>query len=163
MRGSDSFFAIGVASVLSAAFSTWRLLPPANAADAKMNSIVRASVTSTKPDSEGRQDVTIKLTIKEGHRILANPVQCDDLVLAQTTVTIASATKLQDVKIEYPAGKRKKLFGDVVFYIYEGEIEIKGQVKRLAGGAAPLDVAIECFPRDDARVYLPEKIKVQVK
>jgi hypothetical protein len=151
------------AFVLSAAVLAWRLVAIANADDGKMTPVVKTEATSTKPDSEGRQTVTIQLDVKEGHRILANPVQCDDLVPAQTTVIIASADKLQDVKIECPPGKRMTLLGDMVFYIYEGKIEIKAFVKGMAGDTAPLDITVTCFPRNDRRTFLPETIKLQIK
>jgi hypothetical protein len=149
--------------VLSAAVFAWCLVPTANAGDGEAASVVKASAISTKPDTEGRQSITIQLDIKEGHRILANPVQDADLVAVQTTVTIASAKKLQEVKIEYPPGKRKALPGDEGFYVYEGKIKIKAFVKRSEGDVTPLDVTVRCFPRNDRRVYLPEKIKLQIK
>jgi hypothetical protein len=150
------------AFVLRAAVLAWRPVAIANADDGKMTPVVKAAATSTKPDVEGRQSVTIQLDIKEGCSIFANPVQCDDLVSAQTTVTIASADKLQDVKIEYPPGKQRK---DAVgtFDIYQGKIEIKAFVKRMTGDTAPLDITVKCYPRDDQKVYLPEKIKLQIK
>jgi hypothetical protein len=149
--------------VLSAAVLAWCLAPTTNAGEGKGASVVKASATTTKPDTEGQQSITIQLDIKEGHRILANPVQCAELASVQTTVTIASAKKLQEVKIDYPPGKRKVLFGEEVFYVYEGKIEIKAFVKRSEGDAATLDVTIMCFPRSDLRVCLPEKIKLQIK
>ena len=163
MRWSKSYsMACGI-FVLSAAVLAGCLVPTANAGEGKGASVVKASATATKPDTEGRQSITIQLDIKEGHRILANPVQCADLVSAQTTVTIASAKKLQEVKIEYPPGKRKVLSGDEVFYVYEGKIEIKAFVKRSEGDTTPLDATIRCFPRNDTRVCLPERIKLQIK
>ena len=163
MRKPGSFSVERGAFVLSAAVLAWRLVAMVNAGDGKMTPVVNAEATSTKPDSEGRQTVTIQLDIKEGHRILANPVQCDDLVPVQTTVIVASADKLQEVKIKYPPGKRMTLLGDMVFYVYEGKIEIKAFVKRMAGDTAPLDITVTCFPRNDLKTFLPETRKLQIK
>ena len=163
MRWSKSYSAACGVFVLSAAGLAWCLVPSTNAGEGKGASVVKASATATKPDTEGRQSITIQLDIKEGHRILANPVQCAELASVQTTVTIASAKKLQEVKIEYPQGKRKALGGDDIFYVYEGKIKIKAFVKQSEGDAATLDATIRCFPRNDTRVCLPERIKLQIK
>lgn len=163
MHRSKSYSAACGVFVLSAAILAWHLKPTANAGEGKVASVVKASAIATKLDTEGRQHLTIQLDVKEGHRILANPVQCADLVSVQTTVTIASAKKLQEVKIEYPPGKRKVLFGDEVFYVYEGRVKIKAFVKRSEGDTTPLDVTIGCFPRNDVRVYLPANIKLRIE
>jgi hypothetical protein len=163
MSNSGAYSAACDAFILSAVILAWCLVPIINADDGKMTPVVKAAATSTKPDSEGRQAITIQLEIKEGHRILANPVQCDDLVSVQTRVTVVSADKLQDVKIEYPPGKRMTVLGDLIFYIYEGKIEIKAFVKRMAGDAAPLDITVTCFPRNDLKTFLPVTIKLQIK
>jgi hypothetical protein len=78
-------------------------------------------------------------------------------------VIVASADKLQEVKIKYPPGKRMTLLGDMVFYVYEGKIEIKAFVKRMAGDTAPLDITVTCFPRNDLKTFLPETRKLQIK
>jgi hypothetical protein len=163
VRWSKSYSVACGIFVLSAAVLAWCLVPTTNAGEGKGASVVKASATATNPDTEGRQDITIQLDIKEGYRILANPVQNADLDAVQTTVTIASAKKLQDVKIEYPPGKRKALGRDEYFYVYEGKIKIKAFVKRSEGDTTPLDATIRCFPRNEDRVCLPERIKLQIK
>jgi hypothetical protein len=163
VRCSKSFAAVCLAFVPSAAALAWWLVPTADGSFGKRHTVVKAFASSTKPDPEGGQQVTIHLAIKEGYHILANPVRCPDLVSAETTLTITSADKLQRVKIDYPPGARRPLLGDEVFYVYEGKVEIKAFVKRSAGGAAPLNVVIRCAPRSNRIVCLPETIKLQVK
>jgi hypothetical protein len=162
-RQSHLLPAACVVCALGIILPVWFTWPTANATDVKQVSPVKVSATSIKPDAEGQQAITIQLHIKEGHRILANPVGCAAMVSAQTKVTITSANKLKDVKIEYPPGKRMILFGEEAFYVYEGKIEIKAIVKRVAGDAGPLEVTVRFFPRNDVKVYFPEQIKLQIK
>src|SRR5262249_41828104 len=56
----------------------------------KSDSVVKAkaSVMPEKPGPDGKQTVTVMLTIEKGWHIYANPPGLDDLVPVQTTVTV---------------------------------------------------------------------------
>jgi DsbC/DsbD-like thiol-disulfide interchange protein len=129
----------------------------------KDESQVKFSASATKPDKDGRQKVTITMDINSGFYAYANPVNNEDLEPAQTVVKIAGAKKLEEVKVDYPPGK-KKMTGDLSYLTYEGKVEITATVKRAAGDTEPLDVTVRfsvcnvkgfCLP--------PEQVKLQVK
>src|SRR5436190_1445340 len=108
-------FAAGITLVLCYIGLEWRQIAVASAGDTKTRKLVQVSASAAKPDNKGRLVVTILLDIKEGHYILANPVQNIILDGHETKVTIGSGQKLLDVKIEYPTGKRVPLFEDESF------------------------------------------------
>ena len=129
----------------------------------KDESQVKFTASATKPDKDGRQKVTITMDINSGFYAYANPVNNEDLEPAQTVVKIAGAQKLDDVKVDYPQGK-KKMTGELSYSIYEGKFDITATVKRAAGDTGPLDVTVKfsvcnvkgfCLP--------PEQVKLQVK
>ena len=129
----------------------------------KDESQVKFTASASKPDKDGRQKVTITMDINSGFYAYANPVNNEDLEPAQTVVKIAGAQKLDDVKVDYPQGK-KKMTGELSYNIYEGKFDITASVKRAAGDTGPLDVTVKfsvcnvkgfCLP--------PEQVKLQVK
>ena len=151
---------------ISVALGALALALPSSAVVAggkKDESQVKFSASATKPDKDGRQKVTITMDINSGYYAYANPVNNEDLEPAQTVVKIAGAKKLEEVKVDYPQGK-KKLTGDLSYNTYEGKVEITANVKRAAGDTEPLDVTVKfsvcnvkgfCLP--------PEQVKLQVK
>jgi hypothetical protein len=129
----------------------------------KDESQVKFTASATKPDKDGRQKVTITMDINSGFYAYANPVNNEDLEPAQTVVKIAGAQKLDEMKVDYPQGK-KKMTGELSYNIYEGKFDITATVKRAAGDTGPLDVTVKfsvcnvkgfCLP--------PEQVKLQVK
>jgi DsbC/DsbD-like thiol-disulfide interchange protein len=136
---------------------------PLIAGGQKDESQVKFAASATKPDKDGRQKVTITMNINSGFYAYANPVNNEDLEPAQTVVKIAGAKKLEEVKVDYPQGK-KKMTGELSYLTYEGKVEITATVKRAAGDTDPLDVTVKfsvcnvkgfCLP--------PEQVKLQVK
>jgi DsbC/DsbD-like thiol-disulfide interchange protein len=129
----------------------------------KDESQVKFTASASKPDKDGRQKVTITMDINSGFYAYANPVNNEDLEPAQTVVKIAGAQKLDEMKVDYPQGK-KKMTGELSYNIYEGKFDITATVKRAAGDTGPLDVTVKfsvcnvkgfCLP--------PEQVKLQVK
>jgi thiol:disulfide interchange protein len=133
-------------------------------AGAKSKSVTKVTAAATKPDADGKQVVTVTLTIESPWYAYANPVGLEDLEGAQTTVKIASKTgKLADVKIEYPAGKLKKdnLVGS--YKVYEDKVSIKGTVRRAQGDTGPLEVTVKYMTCNPKGVCLPpETVKLNV-
>src|SRR5207244_2341203 len=74
----------------------------------KSDTVVKAEAKADKIGADGTQVVTITLTIDKGWHLYANPVGNADLSDNQTTATLSSTNKLQDVKVEYPEGKLVK-------------------------------------------------------
>jgi len=137
---------------------------PAADAGAKQKSFTKVSATATKPDADGKQVVTVTMTIEGPWYAYANPVGLEDLEGAQTTVTIASKTgKLEDVKIEYPPGKLKKDAVVGSYKIYEDKVAIKGTVRRAKGDTGPLNVTVKYMNCNPKGVCLPpETVKLTV-
>jgi DsbC/DsbD-like thiol-disulfide interchange protein len=137
--------------------------PPAlGAGGKKTESQVKLTATASKIDGDGRQVVTITMDINKGWHAYANPVQFELLEEAQTKVNISSATKLQEVKIKYPEGKRY-VEGKDTYFAYEGKVEITATIKRAAGDTGPLDVTVKYMTCNKTMCLPPEQVKLQVK
>ena len=120
--------------------------------------VVKATVKANKPDAEGKQTVTITLTVKKPYHLYANPVGNDLLKSVQTTVKFTS--KVSDVKIDYPAGTvvKNKDVGD--WKMYEGKVVIKATVRRTKGDTAPLQLTIRLQAKNDYCCMLPSILKL---
>jgi DsbC/DsbD-like thiol-disulfide interchange protein len=136
--------------------------PALGAGGKKTESQVKLTALASKIDADGRQVVTITMDINSGWHAYANPVQFEDLEAAQTTVKISSATKLQEVKVKYPEGKRHTV-GKDTYFAYEGKIEITAAIKRAAGDTGPLDVTVKYMTCNKTMCLPPEQVKLQVK
>src|SRR5947209_5802450 len=79
----------------------------------KSDEVVKATARADKPDAQGKQTVTLNLTIEGNYHIYANPVGNEDLASSQTTVKVNAAVKPASVKVDYPEGKviRDKTLG----------------------------------------------------
>ena len=125
---------------------------------------VKISATSTKLDSTGKQTIILNLDINKGWHIYANPVNNEDLVSAQTTVTVRGKDQTVAAKVKYPPGKlhQDKLIGN--FMVYEDKITIEASVQRVAGDTSPLEVSIRFLAcHDKGQCLLPATIKISIK
>jgi uncharacterized protein len=125
--------------------------------------VVKATATADKPDAEGKQTVTITLTIEKPYHLYANPVGVKELADTQTVVTISAGNKPIKVNVTYPEGKLKKdeVVGD--YKIYEDMATIKATVVRAKEDTSPLIVEIQCQACTDKQCLLPGTLKVPVK
>ncbi len=122
----------------------------------------KVTATSTKPDPQGRQTVTVTLEIDSGWYAYANPVGHEDLEQAQTTLKFTSKTKLEEVKIEYPKGKLK-VDGKERYHIYEDKVAIKAHVRRAKGDTGPLDLSVKFMNCNVKGLCLPpETVKLKI-
>jgi DsbC/DsbD-like thiol-disulfide interchange protein len=128
----------------------------------KSDTVVKVEAKGDKPAADGTQVVTVTLTIDKGWHLYANPVGNDDLLTNQVTVSVSSKNKLQDVKVEYPAGKvvKDKVVGD--YKTYEGTVTIKATVRRAKGDSEPLDVAVRVQACDASTCLVPATVKLTV-
>ncbi len=128
----------------------------------KSDSVVKVKATADKPGDDGKQVVTVTLTVDKSWHIYANPVGLDDLADVQTKVTITGKAKPEKVDVTYPEGKVKK---DAVvgnYNIYEGEVKIKATVQRAKGDAGPLEVSVKVQACNESQCLLPATVKVSV-
>jgi DsbC/DsbD-like thiol-disulfide interchange protein len=148
-------------AVLALAFAA--LTGAAHAQLKKSDTVVKAEAKADKVGEDGTQVVTITLTIDKGWHVYANPVGNEDLTDTQTTVSVSSKNKLQDVKVDYPAGKlvKDKTVGD--YKTYEGTVTIKVTVRRAKGDTEPLDVAVKVQACSDSSCLAGSTIKLTAK
>jgi DsbC/DsbD-like thiol-disulfide interchange protein len=127
----------------------------------KSDSVVKVEAKADKPDADGKQTITITLDIEKGWHVYANPVENEDLANAQTVARVASKGKLDNVKIEYPAGKLQVDNGDK-FKIFEGKVAIKAQVKRAPNDTSPLEISVTVQACNDKTCLQPVTIKKEL-
>jgi len=136
-----------------------------SAAGVKSDSEVKITAASGKPDSSGKQIVTITLAHNPDWHTYANPVGNDSFTTNQTLVTIKAKTKPTSIKIDYPTGKlhKDKDVGD--YSVYEGKVEIKATVVRAEGDTSPLEVSVKIVACNDKKgmCLLPATVKLAVK
>lgn len=128
----------------------------------KSDTVVKVEAKGDKADDDGTQVVTVTLTIDKGWHLYANPVDNEDFLANQVTVSVSSKNKLQDVKVDYPAGKlvKDKTVGD--YKTYEGTVTIKATVRRAKGDSEPLDVAVKIQACSDKTCLAPATVKLTV-
>ena len=160
--------------LLALALLGWLALAAAPAAVSaqgakKSDAVVKATATAGKPDADGKQDVTVTLTVTKPWHIYANPVGQETLEGAQTEITIAGPGKPKLLKVEFPKGRKieDKLVGD--YSVYEGKVEVKVIVERAPGDKEPLELTakfVACEESKDGKVgrcLLPAKVTVKVR
>jgi DsbC/DsbD-like thiol-disulfide interchange protein len=131
----------------------------------KSNDVVKVTAAADKPDANGKQTVTLTITIEKPWHIYANPVGQEDLASAATVVDITGKTKPKSVKVNYPTGKVEK---DTVvgnYMIYEGKIEVKADVTRATGDTGPLKASVKvqaCTTGAKGPCLLPATIDVEI-
>src|SRR5262249_48981130 len=130
----------------------------ADAQAKKSDSVVKVSAKADKPDAEGRQAVTVSLDIDRPWHVYANPVANDMLKSVQTTVKFLS--KVDEVKIDYPAGKVVKDTTTGDYKTYEGKVTIKATVRRAKGDTGPLSLSVKIQACDDKSCLLPATVKL---
>ena len=123
----------------------------------KSDSVVKvtAKAEPEKSGADGKQKVTITITIEDGWHIYANPAGLEDLESVQTKVTITAKSKPEEVKIEYPEGKeiKDKVIGN--YKVYEEKATIKATVRRSAGDDSPLEITVKFQACNDKQCLLP--------
>ena len=135
------------------------LAATASARPTGSDSVVKATATASKPDAEGKQTVTITLTIDPKYHLYANPVGNPDF---DSNQVVASFTNGTASKISYPAGelKKYKIVGD--YKIYKGKATITAVVKPAKAGD-PIDLTIKLQACSDKACLAPATVKVSAK
>jgi uncharacterized protein YyaL (SSP411 family) len=120
----------------------------------RSDSVVKVA-SNVKALAEGKQELTITLTIDKGWHLYANPPGQDDFVPSQTTMTVEAKKPLGDLNIKYPDGK--DVFDQVLgrYKVYEDKVELKATFKRAAGDTSPLEVKLKFQSCNDKTCLLP--------
>jgi DsbC/DsbD-like thiol-disulfide interchange protein len=127
----------------------------------KSDAVVKAKATADKP-GDGKQVVTVTLEIDPKYHIYANPVGNADHEASQTVVSVTGKSKLESVKVDYPAGTvvKDSVVGD--YKVYTGKVTIKATVQRAKGDSSALEVAVKLQACSKTSCLLPATIKVAV-
>ena len=130
----------------------------------KSDSVVKISATAGKVGADGKQVVTLTLTMDRDWHVYANPVGQTDLKETETTVQITGKVKPASVKVAYPAGElvKDKVVGD--YRVYEGKATIRATVQRARGDTGALEAVIRfqaCSKKGSC--LLPATVKVPVR
>jgi DsbC/DsbD-like thiol-disulfide interchange protein len=148
--------------VLAATFTALTLAAgPVAAQAAKSDSVVKIAPTADKPDADGKQVVTLKLTIDEGWHLYANPIP-KDFPGVPVEVKFAGKTKPATFKVEYPDGKEVKDATTGNYKVYEGTAELKINVQRAKDDTGPLELSVKLQACTDKKCLLPATVKVSV-
>jgi thiol:disulfide interchange protein len=131
----------------------------AQAQGKRSDSVVKASVAADKPGADGKQVVTITLTIDPKYYLYANPVGNMDLESSQVTLKAAGKAKL--AKVDYPPGEavKDKVVGD--YKIYKDKVAIKATVQRPSGND-PVELTVTLVACSKVSCLLPGTIKLTV-
>ena len=135
------------------------IVVPVSARPKGSDSVVKATATASKPDADGKETVTIILTIDPKYHLYANPVGNEDFTSNQVVVSFGKGVTS---KIDYPAGEvqKDKIVGD--YKVYNGKATIKAVVKR-AKATDPIEVAIKLQACSSKACLMTATIKVNVK
>jgi DsbC/DsbD-like thiol-disulfide interchange protein len=134
---------------------------PAAAQATKSDSVVKIETAADKPDADGKQIVTLKLTMEKGWHLYANPVP-KDFPGIPVEVKFAGKTKPVSFKVDYPDGKDVKdaTIGD--YKVYEDKAEIKVTVQRAKDDTGPMELSVKLQACTDKKCLLPATVKVSV-
>jgi hypothetical protein len=105
------------------------------------------------------------MEVAGGWHAYANPAGLENLI--PTTVQVSAKGKLEDVKVDYPAGKQiKDPAVDQPVQVYEGKTVIKASFRRsLVGGKpddSPLEVSVKYQVCNDQLCLPPNTVKLQI-
>lgn len=118
---------------------------------------VQVSAQLGKPDADGRQLLTVKITVEKGWHIYANPAGASGPM--PTTIKVEAATPLRDVQVEYPPGKALAQAGET-FRVYEDTVVIPVRIQRAVTNGqpdtSPLTVTIR-YQACNEQVCLPPR------
>ena len=128
----------------------------------KSSDVVTISVSSEKPDADGKQKISITLTIAPTYHIYANPVENEILTSVQTIVRVTSEQELREAKVTYPAGKMIKVGNVETFRIYEGKVAFNANIVRNKQDSSPLEIVAMVHATNEKRNLRPSLLKAKV-
>jgi DsbC/DsbD-like thiol-disulfide interchange protein len=130
-----------------------------------MEGIVRASVERVEMNAGETAEASVRLAIKDGYHVNANPAT--EKFLIPTALSVAPEAGITVGKITYPKPlKRKFPYAEVPLDIYEGDTVIKltlNAPRDLKPGQHTLRTEIRVQPCDDTTCYPPSKITTGVE
>jgi DsbC/DsbD-like thiol-disulfide interchange protein len=126
--------------------------------DNKSDAKIKATATADKPGPDGKQVITVKLTIDKGWHTYPNPAGESG---TPTTIKV-EGKKAEDVKLDYPPGKLVKDKDVGTYYIYEDSAAIKVTVPRTAGDS-PLKLKVRFQACNEQTCLPPATVELTVE
>ncbi len=129
----------------------------------KSADVVKIKTKLDKADADGKQLLTVTLSIDKQYHLYANPVGQEDFEKSQTTLTIDGASKPEVINIDYPKGKiiKDPLVGH--YAVYEGEVAIKATIKRKPGSQDNLEVSVKLQACSESSCLPPATLSAKVE
>lgn len=142
---------------------TFVFLGGLQAGGVRSDSKVKVSASTTNPDEDGKQVVTITMIHDKGWHTYANPIENENLTANQTMVSITAKEKPISAKITYPPGIlfTDKDTGDK-YKIYEDKVNITVDVQRGKGAPGPLEVNVRFCACNASSCLLPATKKIML-
>jgi hypothetical protein len=106
----------------------------------------KIDVIAEKPDKDGKQRIIVDLRLEKDFYAYANPPGIEDILPAQTTMTVTGKTPPRKVEITYPKGEARKIDSVATLYVYTNKVRIEAVVERAVGDVEPLLVTVTVQP-----------------
>jgi len=106
------------------------------------------------------QVVLVELKIDKGWHVYANPVDREELVDAETVVTVKAGGKAVRATVNYPEGKTHTDKAVGTFKVYEGKVVIPVEFTKTD---AAVEVSVRFQACDESRCLPPKTVKLSVK
>jgi Disulphide bond corrector protein DsbC len=127
---------------------------------------VRLQVGSNKPDGNGKQKITVTITMEPDFYVFANQPGDEDFLPARTILKIVGQRPLKSLKITYPDGEPFAIHGpDNHIRVYRGKVVIEAEVDRANGDSESLEVSLCVQPWNERRGvcnWVPTNLKITV-
>jgi len=129
----------------------------------KSDSVVKVSATGDKIGPDGKQTITVTLTMTGKWYVYANPVGVEDLADVQTVVTVNRKPKPVSVKVSYPTPVtvKDKVVGD--YKVYKEKAVIRAIVQRARGDTGPIDVSVRFQSCNGSVCLLPPRSRCRCR
>lgn len=141
---------------------------PATSSPAGVSSsadVVKIASPQVTVDAGSSLDVVIKLSIKSGYHINANPPTFSYLI--PTEVTAGKAGGITPGKTVYPAGEMRKFqFADQPLSVYQGDVRVTLPLRvdgSAAKGAQTLPITVRVQACDDQQCYPPTTLNATIQ
>jgi DsbC/DsbD-like thiol-disulfide interchange protein len=138
---------------------------PQRAPKSPLEGIVRASVERVEMSAGETAEASVRLSIKEGYHVNANPAT--EKFLIPTALSVKPEAGFTVAKIVYPKPHQSKFpYAEVPLDIYEGDAVIKLTLKAardLKPGQHTLRAEVRVQPCDDTTCYPPSTIATGVE
>jgi thiol:disulfide interchange protein DsbD len=127
-------------------------------------SVVRVEASATEAAAGGSGEASVKLSIKDGYHVNANPPSMSYLI--PTELSIAPIEGITASKPVYPSSITKKFaFSETPLAVYETEAVVKLPLKIAATaskGARSLNAKLRVQACDDKACYKPDTLQTSI-